>query len=51
VPTSPGASTLGLNGIVVEYSGAPLSVFVHAICTEIGLDALPPVFETLPQTT
>ena len=51
VPTSPGPSTLGLNGVVVLYNGAPLSVLAHAICTKIGLDAVPPVFESFPQTT
>jgi hypothetical protein len=48
---SPGPSTLGLNGMVVLYKGAPLSVLVHEICTEIGLEVVPPVFETFPQTT
>ena len=46
MPTSPGPSTLGLNGTVVIYNGAPLSVLVHAICTKMGLDVVPPVFET-----
>ena len=51
MPTSPGPSTLGTKAIVLEYKGAPVSVFVHAICTEVGFEEVPPVFAILPHTT